>query len=229
MLTIPKTRMMAAPKGFLATMEIFSGMPVEAVRDIERQMVEKKFARQQSILLEGDPADKVWFVKEGHIKAVVHAPNGRCQTLCMVGARQMFGSCCSLSGGAYPCHVVAETDVTVVSLPLPEFISLLGRYPQVGVALASQMSRRLRLSKEGQSFDQESVEKRILHVLLGLVEEFGNTIPLTRREVAEMAGTTVETCIRTFSRFEEEGLVSTARGRITLRNAKELARRLEAA
>ena len=229
MMTIPKSRTMAAPKGFLATMEIFGGLPAEALHDIEHRMVEKKFVRQQTILLENDPADKVWFVKEGHVKAMVHAPNGRCQTLCMVGAQQMFGTCCALSGGTYPCHVVAETDVTVVSLPLAYFMSLLGKHPQVGVALVAQISRRLRISKEGQSFDQESVEKRVLHVLLGLVEEFGNTIPLTRREVGEMVGTTVETSIRTFSRFEEEGLVSTARGRITVKDVKELSRRLEAA
>ena len=229
MLTVPKSRIAPVPKSFLATMEIFGGIPAEALQGVEHQMVEKKFARQQSILLEGDPTDKVWFVKEGHVKAMVHAPNGRCQTLCMAGARQMFGSCCSLSGEAYLCHAVAETDATVVSLPLADFMALLAKYPQVGTALVAQISRRLRLSKEGQSFDQESVEKRILHVLLSLVEEFGETIPLTRREVAEMAGTTVETCIRTFSRLEQEGLVSTTRGRITLRNTKELVRRLEAA
>jgi CRP/FNR family transcriptional regulator len=80
-----------------------------------------------------------------------------------------------------------------------------------------------------QTFDQESVEKRTLHVLLSLVEEFGNTIPLTRKEIAEMVGTTVETSIRTFSRLEEEGLVSTSRGRIVIKDVKELEERMEAA
>jgi len=71
------------------------------------------------------------------------------------------------------------------------------------------------------------VEKRILHVLVNLVSEFGNTIPLTRREIAEMAGTTVETSIRTFSRLEEEGLVSTSRGRIMVKDGQKLRDRIE--
>jgi CRP/FNR family transcriptional regulator len=73
-----------------------------------------------------------------------------------------------------------------------------------------------------QTFDQESVEKRILHILVNLVAEFGNTIPLTRREIAEMTGTTVETCIRTFSNLEKEGLVSSARGKITVKSVQDL-------
>jgi CRP-like cAMP-binding protein len=232
MLTMSRIKLnpaMAGPKSFLATMEIFKSIPAEALREIEQRMVEKKYTRQESILLEGDPAESVWFVKEGHVKAVSHVASGRCQTLCVVGARGMFGTCCCFAGGKYPCHSVAETDVTVISLPMTDFFALLSKYPQIGLALVAQISDRLRRTKDTQAFDQETVERRILHVLKDLVEEFGTTIPLTRREVAEMVGTTVETSIRTFSRLEEEGLVATSRGKIIIKSMKELTERLEAA
>lgn len=230
MLTINRNRTAipsATSRSFLATTEIFKGVPAGGLRDMERRMAEKKYPKGSSLFAEGDTAQYVWFVKEGHIKAVTHAPNGRCQTLCMVGPKNMFGACCALGGGAYPCNSVAETDVTVVSLPLSDFFSVMARYPEVSIAVVRQLSQRLRDSKETQTFEQESVEKRILHVLVNMVEEFGNTIPLTRREIAEMAGTTVETSIRTFSRLEEEGLVSTARGRITVKSTQDLKDYLE--
>ncbi len=225
MLTINKNRttsFSATPRSFLATTNIFKAVPVEALREIERRVVEKKFLKGASLFLEGDPAQYVWFVKEGHVKAVINAPNGRCQTLCMVGPQNMFGSCCSLNGNAYTCNGVAETDVTVVSFPLSDFLALMGRYPQISLAVVAHVSKRLRHSKDMQAFEQESVEKRILHVLVDMVGEFGNTIPLTRREIAEMAGTTVETSIRTFSRLEGEGLVSTVRGKITVKSLQVL-------
>jgi len=231
MLTMSRTRLtpeLPATRNFLPTMRIFKNVPEDALRDIERRMVEKRYHKQETISLEGDPAECVWFVKEGHVKAVAHVASGRCQTLCMVGPRGMFGACCSFGGGKYPCHSVAETDVTVVTLPMVDFTVMLSKYPQIGLALVGEISERLRLSKHTQTYDQEVVEKRILHALLRLVAEFGNTIPLTRREVAEMVGTTVETSIRTFSRLEAEGLVSTSRGRITVKNAGDLARKLEA-
>ncbi len=229
MLTINRARMgyLQAPfKKFLSTIEIFKNAPAGALQEIEGKMIEKKFTRHESIFLEGDSAEFVWFVKEGHVKAMVNAASGRCQTLCMMGAQNMFGTCCGLSG-QYPCHSVAETDVTVVAIPIADFRSFLGKYPGVALALVVHLSKRLRQSKGMQTFEQESVEKRILHVLVELFEEFGNTIPLTRREIAEMAGTTVETSIRTFSRLEEEGLVSTARGKIVIKDAQDLSDRIE--
>ncbi|HUO56787.1 MAG TPA: Crp/Fnr family transcriptional regulator [bacterium] len=211
-----------ASKSFVSTLEVFKKIPVSHLIEIERKMVEKKYAKGESLFLEGDPADNVWFVKEGHVKAVIHSASGRDMTLCMIGSRNMFGSCCCFGGKTYPCHGVAETDTTVMTYPMGDFLGLLDKYPELSHAVVEGLSRRLRQSKDMQTFEQESVEKRILHVLINLVGEFGNTIPLTRREISEMAGTTVETCIRTFSGFEKDGIISSARGKITIRNVQEL-------
>ncbi len=216
-----------ASKSFISTLEIFKKIPASQLSEIEKKMVERKFAKGESLFLEGDPAEFVWFVKEGHVKAVIHTANGRDLTLCMVGANSLFGTCCCFGGGEYPCHSVAETETVVVAFPMPDFLTLLDKYPEVSKAVVQHLSKRFRQSKDMQSFEQESVEKRILHILVNLVAEFGNTIPLTRREIAEMTGTTVETCIRTFSGLEKEGLVSSARGKITVKSVQDLIDRQE--
>jgi CRP-like cAMP-binding protein len=223
---IPRNYVMAT-KSFLSTMEIFKGLPASQLAELEKRAVEKKYPKGSSIFLEGDPAENVWLVKEGHVKAVVHTPQGKDLTICMVGANNMFGSCCCFGTSQYPCHSIAETDVTVLAFPMRDFLPLLDKYPQMSRSVVEGLSKRLRQSKDMQTFEQESVEKRILHVLIQLVGEFGTTIPLTRREIAEMAGTTVETCIRTFSTLEEAELVSSARGKITVHNLQDLMDRLE--
>ncbi len=216
-----------APKSFLGTMDMFRKLPALALADIERHMVEKHFNKHQAIFSEGDSADSVWFVKEGYVKAMHNNPSGRCQTLCMTGPKSMFGSCCAFGQGQYPCNSMAETDTVVVSIPMTDFMALLGKYPEIGAVLVRTLSDRLRQSKDMQTFEQEPVETRILHVLVNLVKEFGKTIPLTRREIAEMSGTTVETSIRTFIHLEEEGLVSSTRGKITIKDVQLLMNRLE--
>jgi CRP/FNR family transcriptional regulator len=217
-----------APKGPLAGMEVFLGLTPQDLREIEGRVIEKRYAKGDPIFLEGDPAKTVWFVREGHVKAVSNASSGRCQTLCMVGKGRMFGSCCCFGGGEYPCQAVAETDVNVLALPMDDFLAFLDRHPRAGKNLVALVSRQLRHTKDSQVFEQESVERRILHALVDLVGEFGPTIPLTKREVAEMVGTTVESSIRTFSRLEDDGLVATARGRITVRSLQDLKGRLQA-
>lgn len=222
----PVRRPFMPVKSFLSTLEIFKKIPAAQVAEIEKKMTEKKYAKGESLFLEGDPAEWVWFVKEGHVKAVIHSTGGRDQTICMIGANNMFDTCCCFGGGEYPCNTVAETETTVVSLPMQDFLNLMDKYPEMSKAVVTQLSKRLRQAKDMQIFDQESVEKRILHILVNLVMEFGNTIPLTRREIAEMTGTTVETCIRTFSELEREGLVSSSRGKITVKSVQELIKRL---
>ena len=145
-----------APKSFVSTLDIFKNIPSSAAAEIEKKMTEKKFTKGQSIFLEGDPAESVWFVKEGHVKAVVHSAAGKDMTLCLVGANNMFGTCCCFGGGEYPCHTMAETDTTVVSYPIKDFLVLLEKYPALSSALVSQLSKRLRQAKDMQSFEQES-------------------------------------------------------------------------
>jgi CRP/FNR family transcriptional regulator len=70
----------------------------------------------------------------------------------------------------------------------------------------------------------ERVEKRIASMLLKLAEKAGTTedgfvkidFPLTRQEIAEMVGTTVETCIRTMSKLQKKGLVKSTKNRISI-------------
>ena len=45
---------------------------------------------------------------------------------------------------------------------------------------------------------------------------------LTKQDVADMVGTTVETSIRTFSKFKKEGLVTDTDGKIIIKDREGL-------
>src|SRR6185295_15071493 len=147
-------------------------------------------------------------------------------TLCMVGVGGIFGVS-AFDGGQYGFHSIAETEVITLSFPIQGFLSVMGKYPDLVKAVLSKISKLLRQSKGRQTFSQECAEKRLLHVLMETTEEFGNTIPLTRKEIASMAGTAVETCIRVFSRLEEAGLIAAEHGKITVKNLDGLENRME--
>ena len=231
MLTMTRPRwgtLQATQKSFLSKIELFKRVPLAALQEVERRIVEKRYAKGHSIFLEKDPAGFVWFIKQGHVKEIIHTLQGRDLTLSMTGPQGLFGTS-AFDGKEYSCQAVAETDATVVAFPIGDFLDLMGKYPGLARAVVERLSKLLRQSQDMHSFAQENVEKRILHVLMSLMGEFGSTIPLTRREIAEMAGTAVETSIRTFSRLEEEGLVVTARGKIILKNLQGIREHMEVA
>ena len=229
MLTMTKTRaydFQTKKKGLFSTIELFKAVSINTLRDLENQIIERKFAKRETIFLEDDPAEFVWFVKQGHVKEVHHSADGRSNTLCMVGANGMFGVS-AFEGGNYGFHSVAEDEATVFSIPIQSFQDLMSRYPEMARAVVSHISKLLRRSKDMQTFAQERAQKRLLHVLLEMVRDFGNTIPLTRKEIAEMAGTAVETCIRVFGRLEDEGLIASVHGKLMIKNVDDLKERME--
>lgn len=62
-----------------------------------------------------------------------------------------------------------------------------------------------------------TVEERLAAVLLILVDSYGKRdseglhllVPLTRQDLSEMAGTTVESTIRVMSRWQKQGIIRT--------------------
>ncbi len=214
-------------KPCLSVIDVFKGLPLPILGMIGDQATDKKYAKRESIFLEDDSAEFVWFVKEGHVKEVSHLFNGKSKTLCMVGPGGMFGVS-AFGGGKYGFHGLAETDASVLSFPIPVFQDLMEKYPVLAGGVLSRLSKLLRHSKDMQIFAQEPAEKRLLHVLVGMTAEYGLTIPLTRREIAEMAGTAVETCIRVLSRLETAGFITSLHGKLTIQNLEKIKERLEA-
>ncbi len=213
-------------KSTLSTIPNFKNLPSDAFPAIESHMIEKKYAKRESIFLEEDRAESIWFVKEGCIKEIHNAGSGRSHTLCIVGANGLFGVS-AFSGGLYGFQSLAETDSTVISFPIQYFRALMEKYPSIGTETLNQISTLLRRSKDMRTFSQESAEKRLLHALVELTREFGNTIPLNRREIAEIAGTAVETCIRACVRLEKAGLLKSAPGQIIVKDVDDLMDRME--
>jgi CRP-like cAMP-binding protein len=229
MLTITKNRPVdyqRAPKSPLSTIDPFKNIPPGALREIEKHVIEKTYPKHEYIFMEDDKADYVWFVKEGHIKLAHYSMEGRSQTFCMMGPMGMFGVS-ALGQGEYGVYSMAETEATVISIPVQVFQDIMGKYPETAKAVVLHMSKLLRRAKEMEMISVASAEKRLLHTLLEMAGEYGTTIPMTRREISEMAGTSVETCIRIFSRLEDAGQISSVHGKIMVKSLHHLRNRME--
>ena len=103
---------------------------------------------------------------------------------------------------------------------------ILDEYPILKLEIVKYFSDRLRDAHEMlKNIATERVEKRIASLLVKLSEKIGIDtgnykkldFSLTRQEIAEMVGTTVETCIRTMSKFQKEGMVKSSGNRILIK------------
>ena len=77
----------------------------------------------------------------------------------------------------------------------------------------------------------EKVERRVARVILRLANSTGArleggavriTVPLSRQDIADMAGTVLETAIRAMSKFQKLGYIETREGHIILLKPHQL-------
>lgn len=207
---------------FLRQSEIFQRLTPADRRRLIEQARERTFARGQTIFEEGQPSQHVWLVRRGRVHLLHYQASGRVEANCVMTPGETFCCLSAMDRGTYPATAVAATETTLLQVPAALFHQLMQRNPEMLEATLCVFSQRLRQVEAKGCLVHDPVEHRVAQALLALQKKFGDTIPLTRQEVAELAGTTVETVIRTISRFRQEGWTRSTRGRIVLLQPERL-------
>lgn len=185
---------------------------------------ERVYAKGEVIFHEGRPSDSVWLTIEGRVHLLHHQAEGRVQASCVMTPGETF--CClpALDQGIYPATAVAATQARVLQVPHHLFQEMMKSSPGLLQQTLCVFTGRLRQVEAKGCMIHDPVERRVAQALLALRKKFGDSIPLTRQEIAELAGTTVETAIRTISRFQQEGWVRSSRGKVQLLQPDSLSR-----
>ena len=102
-------------------------------------------------------------------------------------------------------------------------ISLLRDEPQIAVEVLRIVSGRLHQAHERmRAFAHDLAPARLASALLDAARQ--GEARVTRRALAETAGTTVETAIRVLRRFEADGLIRSSVGHVIVLNPEGLSR-----
>ncbi len=172
----------------------------------------------------GDTSDFWAILRTGLVKLVRRAPHGRTAICGLHGSPDCIGELAVLRGAPYSTSAIAATAaVGVVIVPRAALLDCVRQHPALGLAFARHAHDELvRLEHKIDVLSAGGVEARLSAALLELYEELGDdfedgssSIPvnLSRRELADIVSTSVETAIRVMTRWEREGLLTTdARG-----------------
>lgn len=215
----------SAPPAFLSRIDPFRALPEAELSRIAGELTELHAAPEEVFFEEGDRSDQVFIARSGRVRIQHFRPDGTVRTVCMIGPGETF--CClpALDGGPYPASAVAAEPSVVYRLPGPTYRSLLESSADFARIALRKFCGRLREAGCEGCAQADDAGSRLAGKLLTLGRDFGDAIPVTRKELGEMAGTTVETAIRITREFEDNGWLELARGRITLKNRTALEHR----
>lgn len=178
---------------------------------------------------EDDPAEHYYILSEGKAKIVKSAETGQDVILELLFPGDVFGALAVFEGRGFPATGMPIGKASAIGLPRENLQRWLTRHPEIIAQTVMRVTVRIRNAQEmRRRLATEPVEQRILHTLLDLLDKIGERTPegtvlqLTRKDIAEMVGTTVETSIRVLSRLTQDGLVRSERGRIIVPDREKL-------
>ena len=206
--------------------DMFSKFKDEEFEAISGLFNLKQYKNNETIFLEGDTSDNFYLVAAGSVKVLKHTVMGKDIILEMMSPGDVFGGVAVLDKKPYPASAEAMEAASVIKISRIDLLKIMEEYPVLKLEIVRYFSDKLRDAHEMlKNIATERVERRIASLLLKLSEKVGVAdgefiridFPLTRQEIAEMVGTTVETCIRTMSKFQKDGLVKSANSRIMIK------------
>ncbi len=208
-----------ATLALLASLPLLAGLPERDLAALAGQARADHFEREAILFSQGEACDRVWLLRAGEVKIVHQEADGREVILEMVSPGEVFGGAV-LFMQAHPATAKAMIEAEVVSFSSETYARLLDEHPNIARKLIRMLGGRLHSMMGLQIMAGERVERRMAHILLKLADRVGRpepegvliTIPLSRQDLADMAGTTLESAIRTMSRFRAQGWVATRRG-----------------
>jgi CRP/FNR family transcriptional regulator len=219
----------------LGRVPVFSALSPDELERVAQVAVPRRFEAGEIVFKEGDEGSTCYIVRSGRARAVHEHPDGRSITLAHFAPGDIFGEMAMFDGERRSATVETTEGTEAIAILSADMHRLLREHSDISVKLIAALGRRLRDTNERlarQSF--QTVQSRVAAVLAQLVEaaraEAGDgsegdvTITTTQAELAQLAGSSRESASRFLAVLERAGIITQGRGRLTVHDAKALAR-----
>ena len=185
----------------------------------------RRYRKGQTLFRQGERADAVWIVLDGWVHLVrADHPSDRAHAVVLftITPREVLCGVSAIEPGSYTASGVAGADSRALRIPAAVFHDALTHEPAFAYQVLRLCAERIRRVAEQYGVMAEPVSKRVVRTLLRLQQQFGHTLPVTHRELAQMSWTTTESAIRAVRKLKRHGYVHGTRGRLTIRKLKAL-------
>lgn len=209
----------------LGRTELFHGMPSAMLVEIQAAGFRKKLASGEILFQQGDSASSLFVVIAGRLRATQTTLDGQQIIIRYLAPGETAGHTTLTRGVVHPSTVTAVDDSHLIGWSSDTIRKIMEQHSAVAMnALAVLAARYHEIQIRLLELSTEKVEQRIGHTVLRLANQAGRrtargveiAFPLSRQDLAEMAGTTLHTVSRILSRWEDLGIVDCGRRQVVL-------------
>ena len=203
----------------------FARLDRAQIREILNQATPHRFDAGVAIFEEGMKADRFFLLLDGHIRVLRITPAGDQVIALHIPAGQLFGIARAIGLSEYPATAVTATDSIALAWPMPLFDAFGARYEGFTTATYKTVGSRMgEMNARIVELSTQLVEQRVANALLRLIGQSGRPVPdgiqidfpISRKDLAELTGTTLHTVSRLMTAWERSGVVQSGRKRLTV-------------
>jgi CRP/FNR family transcriptional regulator len=208
---------MSSADELLQRTPIFSRLAPADRQRVAEVAVVREFAKGD-LIFEQDSQSEFYAIASGRVKIFKMMPNGKDVILEVFGPGDPLGAVAAYMDRPFPASAMALEPTTCVIVPRAAFFRLLESNPSLVRGLLLGLTTRLvELTNRLAELTGGRIEPRFARLFLKLASEMGRAerdgtfipLALSRQDLADMTGTTIETCIRIMSRWNKDDVVRT--------------------
>jgi CRP/FNR family transcriptional regulator len=213
----------------LCVAQLHSSLSLEQVCEVRGLLTRQRFEPHQSLFLAGEPNTHLYVVREGQIKLTTLSSDGREQIIGLGLAGHLIGFD-DVRDTAHTYSAVALTSAQVCKVAHADMLKILAENPQAMMRAINVLNEELgRAQSVIRLLGHKTSSERVASFLLSLLppgkhngDPLDVPLPLSRQEMAELLGLTIETVSRHMSELKREGIIDAPRGRVQILNTPRL-------
>jgi CRP/FNR family cyclic AMP-dependent transcriptional regulator len=195
--------------------EDHAGHPEPILARLEGGKSELQYRKDQIVYSQGEPADCVFYIRAGTVKAAVITEAGKQAVVAILRPGHFCGEDCLTGHELRMATVTALTECVLARLPEAGVSRALRHDPEFSTLFTTYLiERNLRIQEDLADQLLNSTEKRLARLLLTLADDGGEERPhptapkLSQEMLAEMIGTS-RTHVNFFmNRFRQRGFIA---------------------
>jgi len=198
---------------------------------LDRYVKRKLMLRRGQILYRaGEDLAYVYAIRSGSVKTYISTDDGRLQITGFHIPGELLGLN-AMDEKRYNCEAMTLETTSVCEISLDCFEELARQVPSAHYQMLRMMSKEIKLNQELMLLlGKKSAEERLATYLLTLSRRFAMrnysptrfNLSMSRGDIGDYLGIAEETVCRIFTRFHEDGVVTTERRHVVLNDLKRL-------
>ena len=215
----------------LANVSLFSQLDDEKLDQLLKRTSTRHLDKGEVLFRKGEEGRHLYGVVEGRLKISSSGADGKDVVFGLSDPGDVIGEIALLDREPRSATVEALQATELLTLDRRDFFEFLERHPRVAIRLAEILAWRLRrLSETTEDSVLLGLPARLAKKLVALARNYGEPGPggtrialkLPQQVLGEMVGTSRESINKQLRAWTADGLLTSERGYITLRDVDEL-------